>query len=408
MNARVTTEDHREEPIKVTTIPSKPWSTVALDHGGPYPDGQYNLVMIDKRTRYPVVEAVPSTNFEVNKGRFKHIFATYGTPRRIETDNGPPFNSKEFKESGKQEGFEHHKITPLHPRANGEAERFMQTLNKVERIAHLQGKNRYERQNAIQDMLVAYRSTPNPATGLAPYDAMRGCIIRTKLDHVEPKEGNVEGDDQIRRKDATYKQKMKKQREGKKTREAALLLGDYVLVKQPKKNKWTTPYEPVFYVVREIRGSQITARRITDGRTVCRDASQFKVANSVMETMNDNELTEEEKITIIQNRDEQNMQTVTQQSTVTNERNTSQIREEVSNVEERNSSSEGDVRPEQEQIQEKEHLRQLEDERINIQLENEQKERLGREQPEKGRPKKERRKPAYLDNYLLYWLIKLG
>ena len=179
------------------------------------------------------------------------------------------------------------------------------------------------------------------------------------------------------------------------------------MVKQPKKNKWTTPYEPVFYVVREIRGSQITARRITDGRTVCRDASQFKVANSVMETMNDNELTEEEKITIIQNRDEQNMQTVTQQSTVINERNTSQIREEDSNVEERNSSSEGDVRPEQEQIQEEEHLQQLEDERINIQLENEQKERLEREQPEKGRPKRERRKPAYLDNYLFYYTLLL-
>ena len=54
---------------------------------------------------------------------------------------------------------------------------------------------------------------------------MRGCIIRTKLDHVEPKEGNVEGDDQIKRKDATYKQKMKKQREGKQTRE-----GRYYLV----------------------------------------------------------------------------------------------------------------------------------------------------------------------------------
>ena len=65
----------------------------------------------------------------------------------------------------------------------------MQILNKVERIAHLQGKNCYERQNAIQDMLVAYRSTPHPATGVAPYDAMRGCIIRMKLDHVEPKKG---------------------------------------------------------------------------------------------------------------------------------------------------------------------------------------------------------------------------
>jgi transposase InsO family protein len=70
----------------------------------------------------------------------KHIFATYGTPRRIETDNGPPFNSREFKEFGREEGFEHHNITPLHPRANGEAERFMQMLNKTERVANLQGK----------------------------------------------------------------------------------------------------------------------------------------------------------------------------------------------------------------------------------------------------------------------------
>ena len=80
---KVTTEDHREEPIKVTTIPSKSWSTVALDHGGPYPNGHYILVMIDKRMRYPVVEAVPSTNFQANKERLKHIFATYATPRRI-------------------------------------------------------------------------------------------------------------------------------------------------------------------------------------------------------------------------------------------------------------------------------------------------------------------------------------
>ena len=207
---KLTTKDHREEPIKVTNIPSKPWDTVSVDHGGPYPDGHYNLVMIDKRTRYPVVEAVPSTNFPANKERMKHIFATYGTPRRIETDNGPPFNSREFKEFGREEGFEHHNITPLHPRANGEAERFMQMLNKTERVANLQGKNRLDRQNAVQDMLVAYRSTPHPATGVTPYEAMSRATIRTKMDHVEPKSENTEFDEQIDQRDAVYKQKMKK------------------------------------------------------------------------------------------------------------------------------------------------------------------------------------------------------
>ena len=154
---QVATKENIEEPIKVTNIPSRPWDTVSIDHGGPYPDGHYNLVLIDKRTRYPVVESVPSTNFQTNKDGLKHIFATYGTPRRNESNNGPPFNSEEFKEFAKQEGFQHHRVTPLHP---------------TEQIASLQGKNRLERRNAIQDMLIAYRSTPHPATGIAPYEAL--------------------------------------------------------------------------------------------------------------------------------------------------------------------------------------------------------------------------------------------
>lgn len=76
----------------MTNIASQAWDTVSIDHGGPYPDGHYNFILIDKRTRYPVVEPVPSTNFQANKGRLKHIFATYVTPRNIESDNGPPLN----------------------------------------------------------------------------------------------------------------------------------------------------------------------------------------------------------------------------------------------------------------------------------------------------------------------------
>lgn len=262
---QVATKGNREEPIKVTNIPNRPWVTVSIDHGGPYPDGHYNLVLIHKRIRYPVVESVPSTDFQTNKERLKHIFVTYGTPRRIESDNGPPFNSEEFNEFAEQEGFQHHRVTPLHPRANGEVERFMQTLNKTEQIASLQGKNRLERRNAVQDMLTAYRSTPHPITGVAPYEALKGTSARTKLDYIEPEPQRNEKDDLIDRRDAEYKQKMKQQREGRKTRENNLLLGDYVLVKQLRKNKWSTPYEPVFYVVCNIHGSQITARRVTDG-----------------------------------------------------------------------------------------------------------------------------------------------
>ena len=73
------------------------------------------------------------------------------------------------------------------------------------------------------------------------------------MDHVEPKSQNTEFDEQIDQRDAVYKQKMKKYREEKQTKKTLLLLGDYVLVKQPKKNKRTTPYEPVFYTTVPLR-----------------------------------------------------------------------------------------------------------------------------------------------------------
>lgn len=97
-DCQVATTGDKEEPIKVTSIPNRPWDTVSIDHGGLYPNGHYNLVLIDKRTRYLVVDSVPSTDFHTNKERLKHIFATSGTPRRIESDNGHPFNFKEFNE----------------------------------------------------------------------------------------------------------------------------------------------------------------------------------------------------------------------------------------------------------------------------------------------------------------------
>ena len=116
------------------------------------------------------------------------------------------------------------------------------------------------------------------------------------MDYIEPKPQKDEKDDIIDRRDAECTQKMKQQREGRKTRENNLPLGDYVLVKQPRTNKWITPYEPVFYVVCSIRGSQIRARRVTDGRTVCRDASQFRLANAVINTTDEpKENKEEEK-----------------------------------------------------------------------------------------------------------------
>ena len=94
------------------------------------------------------------------------MFATYGTLRRFESDDGLLFQTREFAEFAEKKGFHHHRVTPGHARANGEAENFMKLLNKTEKIAHLHGQNG---NIAIQEMLTGFRSTPHPATGATPY-----------------------------------------------------------------------------------------------------------------------------------------------------------------------------------------------------------------------------------------------
>ena len=107
-DCQVATKSHTQEPTKPSVIPEKPWEQISFDFGGPYPDGYYNLVAIDQRTRYPVVEAVSSTGFKQTKEKLKNTFAYFGIPRRETSDNGPPFNSEQFKDFAKEEGFVHH------------------------------------------------------------------------------------------------------------------------------------------------------------------------------------------------------------------------------------------------------------------------------------------------------------
>ena len=293
---QVTTKEHRNEPLKMTNIPEKPWEEVATDFGGPYPDGHYNLVIIDKRSRFPVVETIYSTSAQPTIRAMKRVFAMLGTPKRIDSDNGPPFNSKEFAKFAEIEGFKHHRVTPEHPRANGEAESFMKLINKTEQISKIRGE---DREMAMQNMLIGYRSTPHPATGVTPYEGITNRQIRTRIDHMIPEAaGNEDNkpkkdrEQKITERDQEYKDKLKRKSENKNTKEHKFNTGDYVLLKQKKTSKWSTAYEPAFYMIYRIDGSAIAARRVTDGRELVRDASQFKLANQLITQTQDNPTTE--------------------------------------------------------------------------------------------------------------------
>lgn len=294
---QVTTKQSRREPVKIVKTPDEPWDTIAIDFGGPYGDGHYNLVAIDKRTRYAEVERVYSTSAKATTRKLLKIFSTHGIPRVVESDNGPPFNSTEFQQFTEENGIKHHRITPLHPQANGEAESFMRLLNKTEQIANITGE---DSERAISKMLIGYNSTPHPATQTSPYRALMNRDVRTKIDHknniaTEIKENRKS--QEITELDQQYKRKMKGYAD-RNPLERNFVKGDHVLVKQMKRHKLSTAYEPQFYVVIEVNGSSIKARRITDDKIMHRDASHFKLANALLESRENNDMTERRELQV--------------------------------------------------------------------------------------------------------------
>ena len=91
----------------------------------------YALVVIDDYSIFPEVEIVHSTSAKAVLPKLDHIFAACGVPQVVKSDNGPPFNGHEFGQSAYYLGFEHHKVTPLWPEANGEVECLMKTFGTV-------------------------------------------------------------------------------------------------------------------------------------------------------------------------------------------------------------------------------------------------------------------------------------
>lgn len=186
------------EPLQMTTLPPAPWHTLHVDFCGPFPTGEYLLVVIDAYSRFPEVEIVRSTSAATTIPKLERIFATHGIPTILCSDNGPPFTSHEFKEYTKNNGIKHRKITPLWPQANSEAESFMKPLTKAVRSAHAEGKKWTEH---LHKFLLNYRTTPHTTTGQAPTTLLFNRQAQNKLPQLTPKIP----DEQLRDKDQKAK-----------------------------------------------------------------------------------------------------------------------------------------------------------------------------------------------------------
>lgn len=123
-----------------------------------------------------------------------------------------------------------------------------------------------------------------PGRGVTAYQGMMNKKVQMKLDHINHGSNSQTLKDRADiERDRQYKEKLKRNAENSNTRRHTFTVNDYVLLKQTKKNKWSTEFEPAFYIVYKIEGSLISTRRITDGHKTCWDTSQFRLANLLMD-----------------------------------------------------------------------------------------------------------------------------
>jgi len=149
-------------------------------------------VVVDYFSRYIEVANLPKLITATTVERLKVIFARFGIPETLMTDNGPQFSSCEFAQDY---DFEHVTSSPRYPQSNGEAERAVRTV-----------KQELKNQDP-QRALLAYRSTPL-AHWISPAELLMGRRIRSTVP-VPPKSLTPRWPDLkvFRRKDMMLKEK---------------------------------------------------------------------------------------------------------------------------------------------------------------------------------------------------------
>ena len=114
---------------------------------------------------------------------------------------------------------------------------------------------------------------------VTPHQLLMNRSVKVKLPQVSIPTYDLE----VIGRDTAEKQKMKVYVDSRRNAKPHhFRVGDPVLVKQKKSNKLSTPFHPEPYVITKVKGSMIIAKRISDGKNITRNSSQFKLLNLPM------------------------------------------------------------------------------------------------------------------------------
>ncbi|XP_035904768.1 uncharacterized protein K02A2.6-like isoform X2 [Anopheles stephensi] len=156
--------------------PPGPWHRVHIDYAGPV-EGAYFLIAVDAYSKWPEIIKTASITSFATISILRGIFARFGPPVTLVSDNGTQFSSEAFKEFCECNGIDHVRTPPFHPQSNGQAERFVDTFKRS--LKKIRARN-VSLEEALDLFLLTYRSTPNPALDQrTPAEVMFGRTTRT-------------------------------------------------------------------------------------------------------------------------------------------------------------------------------------------------------------------------------------
>ncbi|XP_055526139.1 uncharacterized protein K02A2.6-like isoform X2 [Wyeomyia smithii] len=183
---RILKQVHRGHPgmDRMKSKAEGPWKRIHLDYAGPIEE-MYYLVIVDSFTKWPEIFQSASSTAPLTIGLLRETFARFGKPDALVTDNGSQFCSGILKQFCEKSVIIHISTAPYHSQSNGQAERFVDTLNRsLRKITDVENIPSSE---ALQTFLQVYRSTlSNVLEGKSPAEVMFGRPMTITLDLLRP------------------------------------------------------------------------------------------------------------------------------------------------------------------------------------------------------------------------------
>jgi len=154
-------------------LPIRPFFTrLSFDLAGPFDDGRYFLVCVEHCSRMVELVPLPNKSARTTADAAAAIFGRFGAVAEVLTDQGPEW-SGEFAELLREFGVDHRRTTGYHPQANGLTERCVQTVKALLTRA-LADSPRADWASLLPRIQLAYNTTPQVGTGMAPYLLLYG------------------------------------------------------------------------------------------------------------------------------------------------------------------------------------------------------------------------------------------